>query len=187
LRLQWNIQGPQGVQGPVGPQGPKGDKGDAGEAGTLVVRDRDDKLIGALIDYEEGSNQAYVRYKGDPTTVPFFSEFPAVALRATPTHFNYGGSDVRFEKPNCDETGLIYAQTPNARKIFDLPTITVIDDPDVGAVMYVPIVPVTTLGNVLWSSRLEQDGTCVNVQSNGPGTIVQSVPLGFFPPYRLGD
>lgn len=168
----------------LAPNSVTGDKIAPGTVTGLVIRDRDGFLVGSLIS-SVSSDTAVAVYHGDPADADFFGAFPFVVVELAQAFFR-SGSDVEFQIADCDETGEIYINEPP--RVFGVPRIVVINDPVIGAVAYVPTIPITPVGNAFWSSRLEQSGICVNISSNGGVTLAEpGVELGFFPPYSLSE
>lgn len=156
---------------------------------ALVIRDDDGNLVGrfmGLIGSESGP--ALVMYQGNPADADFFGAFPLVTVQLEPDKF-VAGRTVKFENPDCDEAGEIYIDFAFGNDVFGLPRITVVNDPVIGAVAYVPIIPVTPVGSPQpsISSFLSQSGLCTNTSGAAGGVFGQAVELGLFPPYSLSD
>jgi hypothetical protein len=189
-------KGPQGEQGPAGPRGLKGDKGEPGSPGSWVVRDRDNKLVGAVLLYLEteiphpAAGGALVLYKGDPLASDFFQDFPVVSVKVGRGGF-VGGANVFFEKPNCDDSGAVYTDLNESEAFGQYPRVAVIDNAQSGAVMYVPQLPrtITPTPTFAASSTREGEPTCTTETIDVSNRVVftRKVPLGLFPPYSLGE
>ena len=158
-----------------------------------VIRDRDGKFVAKLAGsalVSQGAiagteGEVAVLYRGDPEDAGYFGTHPFVMASLVSEEF-VGNTSVNFEFSNCDDTGNMYINA--TEKVVDRVVVAVINDPNLGAVMYVPTLPVTFVDDASVSSSLGASGACSNF---GPtarnGTLAEPIELGFFPPYSLGD
>ena len=144
-----------------------------------------------------GSNSAYVVvHHGDPNKSAFFDVFPRVVLSVTGTGF-HNQVGLFFSLPDCDGTAYIQLPStgPGTREIdslLGLPKISMLNDPELGAIAYVPVDPAYPLQDgVEYLSRQMQGTTpCENnggVSTLNGATVVESIELGFFPNYQISD
>lgn len=164
---------------------------------VLVVRDSTGKFMGELYDAVEGSNIAYLVYRGDSATYAYFVKNPVVVLKVDspinptdPSGFHLAAG-IYFSGADCLGTAYIRGNSNTGLTVgVGIPQLSV-EEIVGGQILYVPLDPDLPFDTETVRSSLngfEPPQTC---SSGSPFSIDEvteavQVPLSFQPPYKIG-
>ena len=150
---------------------------------VVVIRDSFGEIVGRVIDFIDSSgNTASVLYQGDPLDSPFFEVYPYIVLTVETLGFEKR-EDLFFATLNCQDQAY-----GDIKLYFDTVNVVVSDDVVYGPLAWIPVdLSLQTIPTQI-QSRLLSDGTCQNVAlGTVPLMEVDSIELGLYPPFTMGD
>jgi hypothetical protein len=166
---------------------------------SLMMIDATGAFMGEVLKmspYNIGPVNAWIVFRGDPTTAIYFETHPLVVLEALSPHGLAAGlfsKGVYFTEEGC--TGIPYLLTHSdwgggIYKLFNLPLLSA-QETGLGQIMYVPVDPLEapTTATVTSTGSWDSSGPRCNdipTETRLDLTEAMEVPLNFVMPYSIG-